>query len=968
MDNEVPNRLSEAIKRDKLIIFAGAGLSRDNGLPTWNKIIEDFLNNDDNDIKNADILVQNLKTELMDPLEVLEKIKDEKALILEHFENNLIIDDLVSETHKILASITKKFITTNFDKLIESNTQTKNIITFDSKYNLQKIGKKKDFVIKLHGDISKPDSCIIFKEQYDELYKNDDQLATFKLKSLLSDYTFLFIGFSFTDAYVNDLFNYMSELLDGLGPKHYMLSASDKKINNIENINIQDYNNMNIFLKKLANIRANRKKDKDEDKDEDSKPKYETTIEITDEDFIFDDDGSDIAPNVTNWVGRKKELDLLKQDFFKVIFITGIGGEGKSALASHYLNEANNFEILDWRDFKEEDHKFQMKIISMILTISSDTKVQKLVGLTNDKLINLFFNKLKKRKALFVLDNVDSYIDYEKCEPIGNIGALFKAALKHEHNSKFIFTCRPFIMHSGVDFYHLKLTGLTKEATLEYFNKGNTNIKRERLPALAEKAYTLTNGHALWLSLILAQSNKGEEALKAFLNSIELGEKNIDINQSAYLSKKMLGSIWEMLETNEKTILRVLAEAVYSESIDNYSNVVKKEMNYQKFEKALKTLNSLNLIIHKRNTDYIELHPLVKEFIKSNYLLADRRKYISMIIQYYDGFAVLLKNKLSYKSKYEDFTHFTKKAELYVNAGDSQRVIDTILSINDSMVSAGYTEELLRVTKLFYNLIKWEINKIEQYHNFNDLFRSSVKNFAEFGDKDYALELISKYEKIIESKSDNYLLICEIKSYIFWLNQEFNKSIDICEEALYLIKRAEQEDKYDIRYNYNLILRDTRVTENIDKALEFFLSTYTLNDLISNDMDLNNINGVTYGNVGKCLLLKEDYQNSLICNFKSFYSLYCFTKYQRKINLGYAALWISEVLIKQEEYEKAYYFLAFAKDCWYENAPALYNQNLEAFDIIESDDVKVCIPKEFWKIDKYCTELIEESLNIKFKQ
>ena len=55
---------------------------------------------------------------------------------------------------------------------------------------------------------------------------------------------------------------------------------------------------------------------------------------------------------------------------------------------------------------------------------------------------------------------------------------------------------------------------------------------------------------------------------------------------------------------------------MYSEYVDNYSKVVEKEMNYKKFKKALKTLNSLNLIIYKRNSDYIELHPLVKEFIK----------------------------------------------------------------------------------------------------------------------------------------------------------------------------------------------------------------------------------------------------------------------------------------------------------------------------------------------------------------
>lgn len=962
MTFQIPNRLEQSIKRNELIIFVGAGLSKNHGLPTWNKIIEDLLEDPETDIKNANILLQNLESRLMSPLEILEKIKNDKSIILEHFENCLNIDNLVSDIHKELSSITKMFITTNFDKLIEFNTGIKTIITHDSNYNLQKIGKKKEFVIKLHGDIENLDKCVIFNEQYENLY-NTEQLAPFKLKSLLSDYTFLFLGFSFNDPYVDELFKYMSKLLNGMGPRHYIVSDTDKEIENLQTINIKEFKNLMPFLKELTIIKNNKEL-------ENVKNGLENIdVDITEEDFLFEEDGSDIAPNVSNWVGREKELATLNNSYFKVIFITGIGGEGKSALASHYSSETNKFEFVDWRDFKEEDHKFQTKIISMILKVAPEKIKQKsLIGLSNEKLIIYFFKILNNKKALFILDNVDSYIDFEKREPIGSIGKLFNAALKYEHNSQFIFTCRPFIMYSGVDFYHLKLTGLTEEATVQLFNKGNTIIKRDVIPKLAKRAFTLTKGHALWLSFILAQSRKGEDSLVKFLDSIESGDKSINISDSAYLSRKLLDNIWGMLGDNEKTLLRVLAEAIYSESIKNYSNLLARTMNYKKFTKALNTLISLNFIIQKRNTEFIELHPLVKEFIKSNYLLSDRKKYISLFIQYYDSFVVLLKNNLSYKNKYEDFTNFTKKAELSINAGEYQKTIDTLNIIHLSITSAGYVEEFLRVSKLLFNSIKWENNPLEEYSNFEDLYRNVIKNFAEFGEFDYSIKMINTLQSTIESKTEKYILLCEVRSYVYWIHNKLDDAISTCEEALYLIKRAEQHDKYNINHSYSLALRDTKDIEKVDKALEYFLLTNILDDLIKKDYFSKDINAATYGNVGKCLFYKEDFDNSLTCCYKSFYSHYSFSNSQRLLNLGYAAFWIAEIFIELKENNKSYYFLRYAKDCWKNVSPILYNKNIDIFNLLnENEESKAILEKDEWRIEKFCIELIEDSLNIKFK-
>ncbi len=119
--------------------------------------------------------------------------------------------------------------------------------------------------------------------------------------------------------------------------------------------------------------------------------------------IVIDKDGSDIPPIVINWVGRAKELETLHGNF-KVFYITGIGGQGKSATAATFIvNDSikEEFRYIDWRDFKEEDHKFQNKIMSMIKLVSSNQiNFEDLVGLSDDNLISIFFKKLGDKKGM----------------------------------------------------------------------------------------------------------------------------------------------------------------------------------------------------------------------------------------------------------------------------------------------------------------------------------------------------------------------------------------------------------------------------------------------------------------------------------------------------------------------------------------------------------------------------------------
>ena len=120
MELTIPNELSKAIINNKLILFLGAGISINEGLPSWNKIVENLLDNQDCDIEKASSFKAALSDDVMSPLEILEKIKKHRKYVLESFEKNLNIENSESEIFKMLGNISKRFITTNFDKLIEA--------------------------------------------------------------------------------------------------------------------------------------------------------------------------------------------------------------------------------------------------------------------------------------------------------------------------------------------------------------------------------------------------------------------------------------------------------------------------------------------------------------------------------------------------------------------------------------------------------------------------------------------------------------------------------------------------------------------------------------------------------------------------------------------------------------------------------------------------------------------------------
>ena len=451
---EVPTALVDAANEQKLVLFLGAGVSAGAGMPTWNNIVCDLLNEKADHIKNAKLLLANLEAKLLSPLEILDKLIDYKSLIYGHFESKL-KELKESELHKLMGSTTSKFITTNFDKLIEHNCSLACVIDQTSSHNLRKLDSFDSYVLKIHGDISHIDHCVIFSRDYDNVY-NSSSLATFQLGKIVTQNKCIFIGFSFDDPYVSNFFKHIDGLYKGIDQQFFAIGKEEIRVSCIKNILVNEFDEIFSFFSKI----------KSSMRETVCSPPSNSTPSKTIENTSFIVSGTDSPPEVEHWVGRRDELQELARKH-KSTFITGFGGQGKSALAAEFIKTKKTLSSAiktDWRDFKEDDHNFQSKLISMInLVTENSISDDSLVGLNTESLINLFFSHLEDQEFIFVFDNIDKYIDRSSFLPFGPMDKFFRKTLRENHKSQFIFTCRPFINYAGVGFYQLTLDGLTEE-------------------------------------------------------------------------------------------------------------------------------------------------------------------------------------------------------------------------------------------------------------------------------------------------------------------------------------------------------------------------------------------------------------------------------------------------------------------------------------------------------------------------
>ena len=231
---------------ETVVPFIGAGVSVAGGFPTW----KDHLRKQGKTAGMAAVVIEDhlAKGEFETIIETIEATRGADVFAQE-------IRDAFSKTGKLEAitlRITELFkdtlITTNYDRLLEQAFDIgpgEEVQVINSTNAMNARDPAKIAIIKLHGDVRSPASCILGKRQYDQAYGETSLDLTRPIPKLLQyHYTtsnLLFIGCSLNNDRTIQVFSAVKEdrkaksMIDL--PQHFSIEQAPETVGELETRN-----------------------------------------------------------------------------------------------------------------------------------------------------------------------------------------------------------------------------------------------------------------------------------------------------------------------------------------------------------------------------------------------------------------------------------------------------------------------------------------------------------------------------------------------------------------------------------------------------------------------------------------------------------------------------------------------------------------------------------------------------------
>lgn len=266
---ESVKKIRKAQENNQLVVFVGAGVSKNSDLPTWWELVKRFA--DEIDYKRCTFCnKREEKCQEEECKECYEYTQDEYLRIPEYYYQNdeseghfdyfkLIQDTLQSHKRSnpiddvIFDLLPHHIITTNYDSLLEKssnlNAQLYTVVCKDSDL-LSK--SKEHYIIKMHGDLNEPDSIVLKESDYLDYEQKHTLISTF-IRALLINHTFLFLGYSLNDYNLNLIIgwiNYFRKVYDvAERPANFLVSADT--ISKYEKMRLED---KSIYVVELSSL------------------------------------------------------------------------------------------------------------------------------------------------------------------------------------------------------------------------------------------------------------------------------------------------------------------------------------------------------------------------------------------------------------------------------------------------------------------------------------------------------------------------------------------------------------------------------------------------------------------------------------------------------------------------------------------------------------------------------------------
>lgn len=670
----------------------------------------------------------------------------------------------------------------------------------------------------------------------------------------------------------------------------------------------------------------------------------------------------DLPPLLDIWVGRTPELQVLEDLNNGVLVITGIGGQGKSALAAKALSISRHKSpdtFWDWRDCREQSDKFRTQLVSVLVHFEKgNIKPDALGDADINWLTKYFFQRVGKQRGTIIFDNVDHYVDVDNSLFTQGISTFVGEALRVDHNLLIIFTCRPRISYPSVRFREIYLRGFDLPETRDLFSKklpGGVQTKHE---AIIARFRCLTNGHPLWITLIASQVGRKQESAELILRQLEDG----DVDDRA---KAMLRGMWAGLNENQQMILRCMAELPKAMDAHHIFAFATEYVGaHNRFDRAFRALLAISLVIEKGSSgnrlNRYELHPLVKAFVLSEYRdKTERADVLAALLKCCEVIVIRLQAGERKEPTVELLEQIATKVELEIASGEIQKALETLSKLGDVLIVGGVQEEFIRLGRMALANTNWR----ESPWVHNEVFEKVLDNLAklevEMGQLDEIRPQLVAYAESIPRGTARYIGICELFSYLAWFEEKFSDSIKWGELGVALKTKSGLDTSYDSGYNLALARRDSG---NMHAALKDFSCGESLESIIKKDHMKSGRNSAFYGNIGRCLQLQGDATTALTFFARSFDKMGNEANRSTSLNRGYAALWLGEVLDTVGDKKNAHNFFMLAASLWKHRAPRKAekaNKYLEGEDAASSDSTTSLSVE---KLEEWCNKWVRDWL------
>lgn len=765
------HKIKDAINTKKLVVFAGAGISIDAGVPSWNKLIEEIKKELDLPENEEDFLkIPQIYYNERQQKEYVEKVRDVlKHKKLKHNEIHEEIFELKPE----------HVLTTNFEDLLEQVINKKSlpfsIVKEDRdlpySYNTK-------LLVKIHGDLDS--SNFVLKEDDYLNYSYNHPLIEAFIKSIFATKVVLFIGYSYNDYNLKQIVQNVRNILGNNFQNAYFLSIdnqihhSQKSYLKNKGINVIDYHDANyVDVKgKSVNYILEFLKGKNIYKE-----KYYQEI----------DSLSDKGQLLYNFLRFIRFYDELK----KII--------NEENVVNQLYNSFDRFSEL-----KSLPQNFVAKLYPFKSTIKPEHLIEQTTLLLKNKVLaNLFYNEIaiedssviytpveelsererkareKKLKAIITKLNNSLFFSITK-ENAGQDSLGYKGFSKDAKNinihSNAICQCSKCKFERfqykdciiDLNSYSInEISDIKEDIQKAYLNYkiGNYLISFKMYEEIATKAWQLDK----YLTYYIAKSNmKSLKWLIDYEDGIDDETKEKIISQISDIDTDKLISEIPYKSNDEYTLLKIIRDDTVLIDARNKIDEI-----YRKIEEAYISYQSkyyYQVGPYYPHLIYIEIYKIIY-FYTNNYIVADVfSNFKTVINKGIEGLILSYATSKEYGGRLKDFSHdffwicvsYCKTSEL-VKFLENHKVKTLEFESNDIPKILDYCENFFNSffnsTKLFFG------NTYKNDTIFNQLSKDAFEGSSQSVFSNMMLLLLSI--EIPEERRPNF-----IKTLITFLEYE----------------------------------------------------------------------------------------------------------------------------------------------------------------------------------------------------